>query len=111
MTDYAVSAFALARSDVFTGRLQYLLGQYAKVCAVAGTNTMQGRAASKVLASRILSDPGGMTGKLAVSFVSDGGVRGTATGGPPPTDSSLSDDALDGIVQAIWNSGAWDNVL
>lgn len=110
MTDYAYDAFHMARSERFTARLQYLLGQYAKY-VVTATALPAAREASKHLAARIQSDPGGMTSKIAVSLASDAGVRGTVTGTAPALDSTLTDDQLDAVIQAVWNSGAWDNVL
>lgn len=107
MSEPSVGDFALARSDTFTGRLQYLLSRYAKAVQTgSGSQT----AGSRNLAGRVQSDPGAMAGKIAVSLVSDGNVTGTSTGTTPP-DSSKTDTQLDAVIQAVWNSGAWDNVL
>lgn len=107
MAEPSVGDFALSQSTLFTGRLQYLLERYAKsVETGAGSQTV----GSRVLAGRVQSDPGDMAGKIAVSLVSDGTVTGTNNGATPP-DSSLTDTQLDGVIQAVWNSGAWDNVL
>lgn len=107
MSEPSVGDFALAQSTLFTGRLQYLLDRYAKAIETGqGSQTV----ASRELAGRVGSDPGGMAGKIAVSLVSDGGVTGTSNGASP-ADSTLTDAQLDGIIQAIWNSGAWNDVL
>lgn len=100
----------LGYSTVFTGRLKVILGEYAKyvqTAPIGGVITQ----ASKDLATRIQSDPGSMAGKIAVSIVSDGGIKGsTLTGTLPTVDTTKTDPELDGIVQAVWNSGAWNNI-
>lgn len=107
MPEPSIGDFDLARSTVFTGRLQYLLCRYAKaVMSGSGSQTPT----SRQLASRVQSDPGGMAGKIAVCLVSDGGISGTSNGGTPP-DSTKTDPQLDGVIQSVWNSGALDGVL
>lgn len=107
MSEPSIGDFALARSDVFTGRLQYLLGRYAKAVETgSGSQTPKSRA----LAGRVGSDPGGMAGKIAISLVSDGNVSGSNNGATPP-DSGKTDAQLDAVIQSVWNSGAWDDIL
>lgn len=108
MSVNAHEAIDLCQSAKFTGRLQVLLCQYAKVVAIDAAASQ----ARKNLANRILSDPGGMTGKLAVSLVSHGNIKAaTLTGAGATLDVTESDAAMDGLVQTIVNSGVWDNVV
>lgn len=104
----AAQGIQLAQSPVFTGRLQVLLCQYAQVIAVDANAS----ALRKNLANRILSDPGGMTGKLAVAFVSHPNIEAaTLTGTGATLDITDNDAAIDGVIQSVMNSGVWDNVI
>lgn len=107
MPEASLGDIALAQSTKFTGRLQVLLCRYAQVVA---TMVSPPTPHSKNLAARILSDPGGMTGKIAVALVSDGGITGTGDGGTP-LDSTRTDAQLDGVIQAVFNSGKWDQIV
>lgn len=111
MPEPSVNNFKLARSSQFTARLQYLLCRYAKSIAQgSGSQSPE----SKALAGRVLSDPGRYAGLIALSLVSDGGVSGSITGTPPDYvdgDSSKTDGDLDGVINAIWTSGAWNSVI
>ena len=102
MAENSINDKLLAGSTTFTGRLQVLLCRYAQVVAVGAYS-----AASKNLAARVMSDPGNMSGKIAVSLVSDGGVSGSYAAG----DSTKTDAELDGVIQAVWASGKWDHIV
>lgn len=108
MPEASVNDFKMARADQFTARLQVLLCRYAKTIQSGGVPSAS--VPSKNLAARVLSDPGSMAGKIAINLVSDGGITGTYAAGPPE-DSTKTDAQLDGVIQAVWNSGAWDNIL
>ncbi len=100
----------LAGSTLFTGRLQILLGQYAK--AVKNGAVSSPSAASVALADAVQLDPGRMSGLIAVSIVSDGGIKQNAiSGSGNTTDTDRTDGQLDGIIQAVWNSGAWNRLI
>lgn len=109
----ASEQFALARSSVFTGRLQTLLGQYAR--AVKNGTVSNPSAASIALADAVQLDPGRMAGLIAISIVSDGSVKGAITSGSGDTlNTNLADTgnpSLDGVIQSIWNSGAWNRLI
>lgn len=111
MPEASINDFKMARADQFTARLQVLLCRYAKAIQEIGSSAnTNASAGSKNLAARVLSDPGGMAGKIAISLAGDGNVSGTYTAGPPE-DSTKTDAQLEGVIQAVWNSGSWDNVL
>jgi hypothetical protein len=103
----------LAGSTLFTGRLQILLGQYAK--AVKNGTVSSPSAASIGLADAVQLDPGRMSGLIAVSIVSDGTIKAAAVSGSGnTTDTAIGDygsPSLDGIIQSIWNSGAWNRLI
>lgn len=102
MANTAVDNMKLAHGVQFLDRLQYSLCQYAMSVEAedAGTTNHPDRVK---LANRVLSDPGNMASKLAVALVTGVSIAGTYSAGPP-VDSTATDAAIFGQINAFWNN-------
>jgi hypothetical protein len=109
-------AFNLTRSSKFTARLQWILNHYANYCIGAAPSTDPGNpgySESKALARRVQNNSGGMTGAIAVSFVTNDNVVAAATlgtEGAADYDVNVADATLNGWVEGMWNSRVWDAI-
>ena len=88
MPNVSVANSALAQSSLFTNRLQVLLGDLAMGTVLSNTNQSE-----RDFAYRVMADPGGMAGKVAIQLVGTTNLTGTNDGGTPP-DSTASDAAI-----------------
>lgn len=108
MADTYVDNMKLAHATQFTDRVQFALCRYIVNTVRAEASSAQFHSERMALGDRIMTDPGAYAGKLAIGMVSDPALKGTYVAGPP-TDSSASDAAIDGVVDAQFNK--WFNVL
>lgn len=108
MATDSINAMKLAHAVQFLDRVQYALCQYAALDVIGDSTPPTNHAARVALAIRVLSDPGNMASKLAVSMVQDANLRLTYQAGPP-ADSSASDEAIFAVVNALWDK--WVDVV
>lgn len=102
MANTAVDNMKLAHGVQFLDRLQYHLCQYAMTVQAELRDT-EFHADRVGVANRVLSDPGNMASKLAVALVGGVSLAGTYAAGPP-VDSTATDAAIFGQINAFWNN-------
>ena len=104
MPEPSINAMKLAHATQFLDRAQYLLCSYAVHNVIGAAAPFPANHESrKALAARVLSDPGNMAAKLAVSMVEDATLRLTYVVGPPE-DSSATDAEMFAVINALWDS-------
>lgn len=90
----------LSRCPYLLDRIQMNLVQFAQT-VLQESNVTTGHAQRVDLANRVLADSPGYAARMAVGIVQDANISPTA-----PEGAGITDQILDGAVQAVWNAFA-----
>ena len=101
MATNSINDMKLAHAVQFLDRVQHQLCLYARANVIRAASPPANQAQRVALANRVLTDPGNMASKLAVSMVSDASLTTTWNG---TTDSTVQDETIFAVVNALWNS-------